>query len=269
VRHRWITRFRDEGETGPADRSSKPHHCPTHTPVEVEEAIVLMRRAERRGQDWIGPELGIPVRTVSRVRAGPRGCEEGRQGPRRRRLARSRTRDGFDPAKKNARIGYDYVHSMVGDHSRLAYSEILQGEQGPICAGFIARAAASFATFNITRIEQVMTDNHWSYAKSTDVAEVITALEAKHVFIKPHFPWQNGKVERVNRTLQVEWAYRRVFLSNADRAAALAPWLTTTTLDVATPHSEDVARPAACYQPDGLVHLAASQSVSDSSLGTL
>jgi hypothetical protein len=42
-------------------------------------------------------------------------------------------------------------------------------------------------------------------------------------FIKPHCPWQNGKVERFNRTLQIEWAYRQVFRSNPDRAAALAP----------------------------------------------
>jgi transposase InsO family protein len=32
-------------------------------------------------------------------------------------------------------------------------------------------------------------------------------------------------VERFNRTLQVEWAYRQVFTSNAARAAALALWL--------------------------------------------
>jgi hypothetical protein len=35
---------------------------------------------------------------------------------------------------------------------------------------------------------------------------------------------ENGKVERFNRTLQIEWALQ-VFLSNPDRAAALAPWL--------------------------------------------
>ncbi|CAM3498737.1 hypothetical protein NODU109028_19710 [Nocardioides dubius] len=44
-------------------------------------------------------------------------------------------------------------------------------------------------------------------------------------FIKPHCPWQNGKVERLNRTLATEWAYRQVFTSNAARAASLAPWL--------------------------------------------
>ena len=114
---------------------------------------------------------------------------------------------------------------MVDDHTRLAYSEILPDEKGETAAGFILRAAAYFAAFGITRIERVMTDNHWSYRKSDDVADAMKTLDATHKFIKPHCPWQNGKVERLNRTLQTEWAYRQVFLSNADRAAALAPWL--------------------------------------------
>lgn len=71
-----------------------------------------------------------------------------------------------------------------------------------------------------------MTDNHWSYTKSTRVAEAMTVLGARHILIKPHCPWQNGKVERYNRTLQTEWAYRQVFTSNTQRSNALAPWLT-------------------------------------------
>jgi len=70
-----------------------------------------------------------------------------------------------------------------------------------------------------------MTDNHWSYTKSSDVTDALVDLKARHVLIRPHCPWQNGKVERFNRTLQIEWAYRQVFTSNDDRAAALAPWL--------------------------------------------
>jgi transposase InsO family protein len=128
-------------------------------------------------------------------------------------------------AQKKARIGFDYVHSAVDDHSRLAYSEILPDEQGPTCAAFLARAAAAFASHGITRIERVMTDNHWSYTRSADVAQVLADLAAKHVLIKPHCPWQNGKVERFNRTLQTEWAYRRAFTSNHERHAALGPWL--------------------------------------------
>jgi transposase InsO family protein len=84
--------------------------------------------------------------------------------------------------------------------------------------------------------------------------EVVAELGARQKFIKPHCPWQNGKVERLNRTLQTEWAYRQVFTSNADRAAALAPGSSTATLNDATAHSEANHPSAACYQPDGSVH---------------
>jgi transposase InsO family protein len=121
------------------------------------------------------------------------------------------------------KLGFDYVHSLVDDHSRLAYSEVLPDEKGPTCAGFLTRAAAYFAAHGIPRIQRVMTDNAWAYRWS--LRGVCAELGAKQVFIKPHCPWQNGKVERLNRTLALEWAYRRVYTSNADRTAALAPWL--------------------------------------------
>ena len=257
----WIDRFESEGEAGLENRSSRPHRSPNRTSVDVEDAIVAMRQDERRGQDWIGPELGVPARTVSRVlrRHGVpylRECDpltgEVIKASKTTALRYERERPGelvhvdvkkvgkipdgggwkahgrqmgSTAAKKKAKIGYDFVHSMVDDHSRLAYSEILADEQGPTCAGFLLRAAAHFATFGITRIEEVITDNHWSYRRSNDVRAAIEALGAKHLFIKPHCPWQNGKVERFNRTLQTEWAYRHVYLTNTDRSAGLAPWL--------------------------------------------
>jgi transposase InsO family protein len=70
-----------------------------------------------------------------------------------------------------------------------------------------------------------MTDNHWSYTRNGSLPGLLNELGAKHVLIKPHCPWQNGKVERFNRTLQTEWAYRQVFTTNHQRTAALAPWL--------------------------------------------
>jgi hypothetical protein len=80
-----------------------------------------------------------------------------------------------------------------------AYSEILPDERGPTCAGLIIRAANHFAGHGILRIERVITDNHFSYRRSTAVAIAITQLGAAHKFIKPHCPWQNRKVERFNR----------------------------------------------------------------------
>ena len=110
---------------------------------------------------------------------------------------------------KRTKIGFDYVHALVDDHSRLAYAEILPDEKGSTCAAFLLRAAAYFATHGIT-IRQVMTDNHLSYKRSNDVRDAIATIGAQHIFIKAHCPWQNGKVERFNRTLQTEWAYRQV-----------------------------------------------------------
>jgi transposase InsO family protein len=259
--HRWVARFAAEGEAGLHDRSSRPHSCPTRTAPEVEQAVLAMRRRERRGQDWLGPEIGLPARTVSRIlrrhqvpslrECDPLTGEVIRSSKTTAvRYERARPgelvhmdvkkvgripdgggwkahgrRMGSTGAQKRARIGYDYVHSLVDDHSRLAYSEILPDEKGATCAAFLLRAAAYFATHGITAIERVMTDNHFSYKNSTLMADAIAELGAKHKFIRPHCPWQNGKVERFNRTLQVEWAYRQVFLSNHDRCVALAPWL--------------------------------------------
>src|SRR5699024_5728958 len=126
---------------------------------------------------------------------------------------------------QRGKIGYDYVHSVVDDHSRLAYSEVLPDEQGPTCAEFLARAAACFAEHGITQIERLMTGNAWAYRWS--LRRVCADLGIRQEFIKPHCPWQNGKVERFNRTLATEWAYRQTFTSNTDREAALAPWLQT------------------------------------------
>jgi transposase InsO family protein len=255
----WISRFQAEGEAGLQDRSSRPHTTPTQTPVEVEDRIIELRRRERRGPAWLGAELGVPARTVSRVlarRGQPRLAaldpmtgevirsskqtavryERSRPGElvhmdvkKLGRIPdgggwRAHGRGGREITRDRAtRVGYDYVHSLVDDHFRLAYSEVLPDEKGVTCAGFLTRAAVYFAGHGITRIERVMTDNAWAYQHS--IKGVCASIGARQKFIKPHCPWQNGKVERLNRTLVTEWAYRQVFTSNDERAAALAPWI--------------------------------------------
>lgn len=64
------------------------------------------------------------------------------------------------------RLGYDYVHSLVDDHSRRAYSEILPDEKGTTCSAFLQRGIAYFAEHGITRIERLITDNAWAYRHS-------------------------------------------------------------------------------------------------------
>lgn len=48
-------------------------------------------------------------------------------------------------------------------------------------------------------------------------------------FLARAIAWFTGhgitRIERLNRTLQTEWAYRRAFTTNTERANALAPWI--------------------------------------------
>jgi transposase InsO family protein len=124
---------------------------------------------------------------------------------------------------RDTRVGYDYIHCMIDDHSRLAYSEVLGDEKGTTCAGFLARALDYFAAHGIGQVERLMTDNAWAYRYS--LRELCAEAGIRQIFIRPHCPWQNGKAERFNRTLATEWAYRQVFTSNDERTCALAPWL--------------------------------------------
>jgi transposase InsO family protein len=258
--HRWINRFNEAGDDGLEDRSSRPHHCPTQTAPELEEKVLAARREHRSGPDQLTFEVGVPARTITRIlrRNGvPRlhDCDPltgeliraskttairyerdrpgelvhvdvkklGRIPPGGGWKAHGRQKGSTDRDRKR-KIGFDFVHSMVDDHTRLAYCEIHDDEKGDTCAGFIERAGEFFASHGIT-IERVMTDNHWSYKNSNAVAAAIADLGATHKFIRPHCAWQNGKVERFNRTLQTEWAYRQVFESNDARSAALPDFL--------------------------------------------
>jgi len=252
--YKWLARWRREGPAGLADRSSRAHRLPGKTSPALEAAVLTLRAERKLGPARIGPLVGLAPSTVHAIlrRYGlhrlawldrPTGqlirrYERDRPGELVhvdvKKLGRipegggwkSRGRSiGKTAKQKKAKIGFDYVHSMVDDHSRLAYSEILPDEKGATCAEFLLRAAAAFASRGINRIEEVITDNHMSYKLSHDFRDAIAALDARHLFIQPHCPWQNGKVERFNRTLAIEWAYREPFTSNDSRAAALAPWL--------------------------------------------
>jgi transposase InsO family protein len=252
----------------------------------MERRVEAARRLLRTGRDDIAAVTGVPARTVSRIltrRGLPplADCDPITGLPIRasRTSALRYERDhpgdlihvdvkkigripdgggwrlhgrGERPANKRG-LGYDHVHVAVDDHSRAAYAEVLPDERGATCAGFLLRAAAWFADHGAP-VREVMTDNAKNYVISRDFAAALSAIGAKHRRIRPHCPWQNGKVERLNRTLQTEWAYRQVFTSNADRAAALAPGSSTATLNDATAHSEANHPSAACYQPDGSVH---------------
>jgi transposase InsO family protein len=254
--HRWVARFEAEGWAGLHDRSSRARSYPTRTPQRVEAAVLAARVELREGRDRIAERVGVPARTVSRILARHgmppvsaldpiTGIVVRASKTTSHRYERPAVGDlvhvdvkklgripdgggwrvhGRSEQVRGRGIGFDYVHAAIDDHSRLAYAEVLTDEKGPTCADFLARAAGFFAAHGIT-IREVMTDNAKNYTRSRDFQNVLTDLGARHVLIRPHCPWQNGKAERFNRTLQIEWAYQRPFTSTAQRTAALDPWL--------------------------------------------
>ncbi len=118
---------------------------------------------------------------------------------------------------------YTYVHSIVDDHSRLAYSEVLADERAGTVVGFWNRALAWFADRGVMA-QAVLTDNGSAY-RSADFARACLAADVRHRRTRPYTPRTNGKVERFNRTLLEEWAYVRVYRSERARTEALMRWL--------------------------------------------
>ena len=255
--YRWVRRWRTEGDDGLLDRSSRPHRSPGRTPTVVEQAIIDDRVEQRRGPAWIAARHPVCARTVSRVlrrhqlprlaALDPITGEVIRASKTTtvryecdypgelvhmdvKKIGRIPTGGGWRAhgraaitRDKRTPVGYDYVHSLIDDHSRLAYTEVLTDEKGTTCAAFLHRALAYFARYGITRVERLLTDNAWAYRHS--LREICAEHLVRQKFIKPHCPWQNGKAERYNRTLAAEWAYRQVWTSNDDRTNALAQWL--------------------------------------------
>jgi transposase InsO family protein len=236
--HRWVGRFRKHGWAGLQDRSSRPRSCPHATAPEAVEAVISARTLHREGPADLAVRCGVPERTISRIiaRAGlPRLWElDPVTGERIRAGRASETRyeraapgdllhldvkklgaipegggwrvHGRSEAVRGRGIGYDYVHVAVDDCSRLAYADAFMAAHG-------------------APPRRVMTDNAMAYVRSTAFRSALETLGAKHVRTKPRHPWQNGKAERFNRTLQKGWAYRRAYANGQDRSAALPVWL--------------------------------------------
>ena len=183
---------------------------PDPDPAEVEQRIVELRTRERRGPDWIGAELGVPARTVSRVLARHQVAAAGALDPITGQVIRAtkvtavpyeRDRPGelvHMDVKKLGKIpdgGGWRAHGRAADQppepaarpgsattTSTPWSTTTPGwptprscptRRAPPAPAFLTRAAAYFAAHGITRIERIMTDNAWAYRYS--LREVVAA----------------------------------------------------------------------------------------------
>ncbi|AQT81145.1 IS481 family transposase [Mycolicibacterium litorale] len=259
---RWAGRYREEGHVGMVDRSSRPHRSPNRTPTRTERRIIKVRVLRRWGPARIAYLLGLNVSTVHNVltRYGlarlrwldratgqvVRRMESAQCGDLvhvdvkklgkiptgggwrmlGRTIGNRNAQAGRNPGQhRNRRLlrGYHFLHTAVDAYSRLAYSELLADERKETAAAFWLRANAWFNECGFS-VRKVLTDNGSCY-RSHIFRDALGDIE--HRYTRPYRPQTNGKVERFHRTLADEWAYARLYRSDAERCEEFPRWLHT------------------------------------------
>jgi len=260
---KWAARYRAEGLAGMADRNCRPHRSPTRTPEHLKRQIVALRWRHRLGPVQIAGRLGMPASTVhavlvrcrinrlsriDRVTGEPLrryehdhpgslihvdvtkfgnipdgggwryvGRQHGHKNKSQTALRTGRT------AKGHPNIGTAFLHTVIDDHSRVAYAEIRTDETSATAIDVLRRAVAWFADHGVT-VERVLSDNGSCY-RSHAWRNACTELGITPKRTRPYRPQTNGKIERFHRTLADGWAYARYYASEDERRAALPDWL--------------------------------------------
>lgn len=259
---KWAARYRAEGPAGMQDRSSRPHSCPHATSQVMIRKIVSLRWRQRIGPVQIGGQLGIASSTVhavlvrcrinrlthiDRVTGEPLRRYEhpyagslihvdvtkfgnipdggghrfvGRQQGYRNQAATPGLPRGAD---YKPRTGTAFLHTVIDDHSRIAYVEICSDETAQTAIAVLRRATAWFAQRGVT-VQRVLSDNGSCYRAHT-WRDACAELGITPKRTRPYRPQTNGKAERFHRTLADGWAYARHYTSEAERRAALPRWL--------------------------------------------
>ena len=170
-----------------------------------------------------GDLLHMDVKKLGRVPEGGGWRYVGReQGNRNRHIAGTKT---GGPRNKWGKplMGTCFLHTVIDDHSRVAYVEARDDETKETAAQVLRNAVAWFAARGVS-IQRVLTDNggcYRSFLWRDTCAEL--GITAKHT--RPYRPQTNGKIERFHRTLVEGWAFEKFYNSESARLAALPAWI--------------------------------------------
>lgn len=230
------------------DRPSTPRNQPRLTSSADHDRVCAARRRTGWGPRLIASEVGMAHSTVSRClqRRGlsrPPKTARGevhrhewpcpgdllqmdvKQFARFSRPGHAVTADRSSTgAQRRERVGYEFAHSVIDDHSRVAFTELHTDQRAETVTAFFARALRFFRDLGIEP-RRVQTDNHFSYTRNRSLAQLLAAQAISHHTIKPRTPRHNGKVERYQQTLKREWGLGQRYRSSAHRATALPHWL--------------------------------------------
>ena len=251
--HRWWHRWL-EGDRRPEslwDRSSRPKHSPRLLAAELQERICVCRRETGWGPRLVAGATGFAHSTVWKVlrRAGISRRPAAAREPANRyewpcpgdllhmdtsryarflrpghRVTGVRSQSSRGWMRPETRVGYDYAHAIVDDHSRLAYVELHDDEKASTVTGFVERALSFFAEHGIVA-KRLMTDNAFVYVNNRALRELLIRHGIHHLRTEPYRPRTNGKVERFHQTMAREWAYGLSYRSHRQRNQALPHWL--------------------------------------------
>ena len=169
-----------------------------------------------------GDLIHVDVKKLGKVPDGGGWRYVGRQQGEKNRAATA-ARTGSRSKAHDPNIGTCYLHTVIDDHSRVAYVEAHDDETKETAAAVLVRAVAWFAVRGVT-VQRVISDNGSCY-KSNLWRDTCAELGITPKKTRPYRPQTNGKIERLHRTLADGWAYRRLYSSEDVRRAALAGWL--------------------------------------------
>jgi transposase InsO family protein len=141
----------------------------------------------------------------------------------RRNARQTAHRTGERNHRYQPRIGIAFVHTVIDDHSRIAYAEICTDEKAATAISVLQRAVAWFADRGVT-VQRVLSDNGSAY-RSYAWRDACTQLRIIPKRTRPYRPQTNGKIERFHRTLADGWAYAQLYESTEHRNLALPGWL--------------------------------------------
>lgn len=261
---RWASRYAAMGPDGMVDRSSRPHRSPHRTAQVVVRKIVHLRWRHRLSPLAIASRLLLPSSTVYavlvRCRLNRLSHIDIRTGDPIRRYEHlhpgalihvdvkklgnipdgggwrfvgraqgsknRRTSDGVKRSRSHdPNLGHAFVHTVIDDHSRVAYAEIHDNETADTAIGVLRRAVGWFGARGV-RVERVLSDNGSCY-RSRAWRDTCVELDIQPKRTRPYRPQTNGKVERFHRTMNNEWAFARHYRNERSRRSALPAWLHT------------------------------------------
>jgi len=239
---KWARRYREEGRSGMADRSSRPGRSPSRASRERTKLITSLRRLGMTHQE-IAEVSGVAERTCGRIcmREGlrsrtPREARPSNRYERRHpgelvhldvkklgRIERPGHRIHGDRRTRVRGAGWEFVHVAIDDHTRVAYAEVLSSETGDETVGFMERMLAFFHAHGV-EVKAIMSDNGSNY-RSKALRAYLERQEIGHIRTRPYTPRTNGKAERFIRTLVDRWAYARPYGHSDERTAVLRNFL--------------------------------------------